>query len=144
MKRLLKKFIIFFIIIFTFSTIEAQSMKENAQEIFLRRKIEYKSEGSKDPFQPPRKEEQVVAQQPAQPEPLEQVPLPALTISAIVWGGIFPQAIINNKVVKPGDNIEGVNIVNISKDGITVSFANRIYNLSSPASSNLQNSPKQP
>lgn len=141
MKRLLKKFIIFFIIILTFSTIEAQPMMENTQEISLRRKIEYKSEGLKDPFQPPRKEEQVAAQQPAQSE---QVPLPALTISAIVWGGIFPQAIINNRVVKPGDNIEGVNIVNISKDGITVSFANRIYNLSSPASSNLQNSPKQP
>jgi hypothetical protein len=139
MKRLIKKFVISFIIIFTSSTIEAQSMMENAQEISLRPKIEYKSEGSRDPFQPSRKEEKVIKQE-AQlpPQPVSQVPLPALTISATVWGGVFPQAIINDKIVKPGDSIEGVDIVDISKDGITVSFANRIYNLPSSIGENLQ------
>ncbi len=43
---------------------------------------------------------------------------------------------INDKVVKLGDIVDGVSIVRIEKDFITVSFANREYKLSSPASGN--------
>ena len=108
------------------------AIQEPLEQIPLRPTVEYKAEGSRDPFQPLDKKiiEPVEVAVPQQPE--QEVPLPALNISAIVWGGIFPQAIINEKVVKPGDSIEGVNIVDINKTGITVSFTNRIYNLPSP------------
>jgi hypothetical protein len=45
----------------------------------------------------------------------------------------LPQAIINNKVLKVGDTIEGAQVKNIGKEGITVLFEGSEYNLSSPA-----------
>jgi len=95
-------------------------------------KIEYKSEDLRDPFQ----EEKIEIKE--EPEvQIETKPLPSLQIQGIVWGGGFPQAIINNKVVKVGDTIEGVRITDINKSGVTVFFGNRQYNLSvsSPISS---------
>jgi len=92
-------------------------------------KIEYKSEGLRDPFQ----EEKIeINEQPQEPKPL-----PALQIQGIVWGGGFPQAIINNKVVRVGDTIEGVRITDINKNGVIVFFENQQYDLStsSPISS---------
>jgi len=68
-----------------------------------------------------------------------QTPLPTLNIQGIVWGGIFPQAIINNKVVKVGDTIKTENqadqiiIVAIAQEGVTVFFRDKQYKLSSPA-----------
>ncbi|MDP3731523.1 MAG: hypothetical protein Q8R31_00630 [Candidatus Omnitrophota bacterium] len=85
-------------------------------------KIEYKSEGLRDPFQ----EEKIEIKE-APGEKTEAKPLPSLQIQGIVWGGIFPQAIINNKVTRTGDTIEGVQIKGIDKDGVTVFFENRQY-----------------
>ena len=112
------------------------AIQEPLEQIPLRPTVEYKAEGSRDPFQPLDKKKKIIepAEVAVPQQPVPEVPLPALNISAIVWGGIFPQAIINEKVVKPGDSIEGVNIVDINKTGITVSFTNRIYNLPSPGS----------
>jgi len=89
-------------------------------------KIEYKSEDLRDPFE----KEQPKGQ-------IETNLLPSLQVQGIVWGGSFPQAIINNKVLRVGDTIEGVRITNITKDSVTVFFGNRQYNLStsSPISS---------
>jgi type II secretory pathway component PulC len=88
-------------------------------------KIEYKSEDLGDPFQ----EEKIEIKE--EPEvQTEAMPLPSLQIQGIVWGGGFPQAIINNKVVRAGDAIEGARIADINKSGVTVFFENRQYNLS--------------
>ena len=99
-------------------------------------KIEYKSEDLKDPFQ----EEKIEIKEQPQ-EQIETKPLPALQIQGIVWGGSFPQAIINNKVMRVGDTIEGVRITDINKNGVNVFFENRQYNLStsSPISSQVLN-----
>jgi len=95
-------------------------------------KIEYKSEDLRDPF---KKEKIEIKEQPQ--EQMETKPLPSMQIQGIVWGGGFPQAIINNRVVRVGDTIEGVQITDINKNGVTVFFENRQYTLSpsSPVSS---------
>lgn len=97
--------------------------------------VEYKAENLRDPFMgylpkpkdlgtgPGKDREPVIA-------PPQIRPLPPLTIQGIIWGGKFPQAIINNKVVKTGDFIDEVKIIEINKEGITVSFDNRKYVLS--------------
>jgi len=112
-------------------TVEAAeaTAPEGSQEA---NKIEYKSEGLRDPFQ----EEQIEIKEQPQ-EQIEAKPLPHLEIQGMVWGGSFPQAIINNKVMRVGDTIEGVRITDINKNGVNVFFDNRQYNLStsSPISS---------
>ena len=57
----------------------------------------------------------------------------------MIWGGSFSQAIINNKVLKIGEIIDGVRITEISKNGIVVLFDNQLYKLASPASINYGN-----
>ncbi len=89
-------------------------------------KIEYKSEGLRDPFE----EEEIETKEEPQAQPKL---LPALQVQGIVWGGSLPQAIINNKVVRVGDTIEGVRIADINKSGVAVFFDNRQYNLSTSA-----------
>ena len=111
-------------------TVEAAeaTAPEGSQEA---NKIEYKSEGLRDPFQ----EEKIEIEE----EPVQTKPLPALQIQGIVWGGTFPQAIINNKVARVGDTIEGVRITDINKNGVIVFFENRQYNLSTSSPISSQN-----
>ncbi len=72
-----------------------------------------------------------------------EVTAPSLKIKGVFWGGDFPQAIINDKVVKVGDTIEGAQILSIDKNSVSVFFVNRQFILSSPASENLANSPNE-
>jgi hypothetical protein len=51
-----------------------------------------------------------------------EIPLPKLTIEGIIWNSDMPQAIVDGRVVRIGDVIKNVEIVNIEKKGITVSF----------------------
>ena len=99
--------------------------------------IEYKAEGLKDPFQPFEKETKVVPQPSEVPGGVnKEMPLPRLVIQGVVWGSNLPQVIINNKVLKIGDTIEGARISAISKEGVVLFYGNQQYNLSSPASAN--------
>ena len=97
--------------------------------------IAYKTKDLRSPFAKPFVEQSETAVEAAKPE-AAQAPekhLPALTVQGVIWGGIFPQAIINNKVVRIGDTIEKVGITGINKDGIEVIFEERIYQVPSPA-----------
>lgn len=105
--------------------------------------VEYKAEGLRDPFQAYLGEKKEVEKTGMVRSEAEVSP-PSLTIQGIIWGAKFPQAIINNKVVKAGDTIEGARILDINKDGIKVFYENRQYDLSSPANINLQNLEKKP
>ena len=97
----------------------SQRPPRNEEPVVQRPKVEYKSEGLRDPFDPLIKDEKPVAKiDEGQP----QKPLPALTVQGVIWGTKLPQAIINNKVVRTGDSLEGVDIVSIGKDGVTISF----------------------
>lgn len=43
---------------------------------------------------------------------------PSAQLSGLVWNSAMPQAILNNKIVNVGDNIDGWIIDNISKEGV--------------------------
>jgi len=63
---------------------------------------------------------------------------PPLTISGITWGSSFPQAIINGKVVRPGDVIDDVQVISISKEGLVLSYKNQKFSLSAPGMNSVQ------
>lgn len=98
-----------------------------------RPKVEYKAAGLKDPFQPAIQEEITVSASAAAENADAAKPMPSLTLKGMIWGGNFPQAIINNKVVRVGDMIGDAQIVDIGKEGVVVLYANKKYRLSSPA-----------
>lgn len=104
-------------------------------EVIVRPKVEYNAGGLRDPFQTPFIEEEAAAlREPVVYEgPIIEPLLPPLTVQGIIWGGKFSQAIINNKVVKAGDTIEGVRVISIDKVGIALFFEGKEYNLPSPA-----------
>jgi hypothetical protein len=103
--------------------------------------VEYKADGLRDPFKG--YQEEMRESMPQTPEQVillaPPATLPEFKIQGTIWGGSIPQAIINNKVVKIGDDIEGAKIIGINKDGVKVIFDNREYNLSPPAKTNLEN-----
>ncbi len=61
----------------------------------------------------------------------EEVKPPPLQIQGTIWDSDLPQAIINNKVFKIGDTIDGVQIVEIKKSGITILFKNKTFDMGS-------------
>ena len=59
-------------------------------------------------------------------ENVSQRSLPALRVQGIIWGGDRPQAIINDRIVELGDDVEGATIKSIQKDGVNVLFDGKI------------------
>ncbi|MFH1201947.1 MAG: hypothetical protein V1674_03535 [Candidatus Omnitrophota bacterium] len=59
----------------------------------------------------------------------EVIVAPKLNIQGLVWGAKFPQAIIENKVVKIGDKIDESEIVEIKKDGIVITYKGKLFTL---------------
>lgn len=105
--------------------------KANKEDRVIRPVVVYSGQGLRDPFEPLviEKKEEI-----AKEAPKEVIkPLPPLQVQGLLWGGDFPQAIINNKVVKVGDSLGEVKITAISKEGVTVFFAGKEHHLSSPA-----------
>ncbi|MFH0855035.1 MAG: hypothetical protein V1869_00750 [Candidatus Omnitrophota bacterium] len=117
------------------SSVLYNSSKEEA----TRPAVVYLSRGLKDPFKP------FVTEKKAEDikNALKEVkPLPEMKVQGLIWGGVFPQAIINNKVVKVGDSIGEVKITAISAKGVTVLFANMQHELSSPVVTGQQQDAK--
>lgn len=105
-----------------------KSEKTTQISVIKRRRVEFNGSNA-DPFRidvMKNKQEGPVSAAP-------KVPLPKFTIQGIVWGGEVPQAIVDNKVVKPGDTIDNVHIVDINKEGIDIFFNGAQYTLPSPA-----------
>lgn len=95
---------------------------------------EYGAQDLRDPFYnqeyyaQPQAEEPVFSVPEAPSGPAQ--PLPQLSVQGLIWDTAVPQAIVNNKVVKKGDIVQGARITDISKEGVKVVFSNREYNLS--------------
>ena len=100
------------------------------QELFniVRQKVQYDTQNLKDPFKEPFIE---ISKEASREADASQQAM-NLTVQGVIWNAKVPQAIINNKVVKIGDTIEGVKIINITKEGITVFSGKGQYILSSP------------
>ena len=117
----------------------ARAEEEQAPKVYARPQVEYKSIDLSDPFRYPE------AERPKQQEEkISARPLPGMSIQGIIWGGNFPQAIVNNKVVKVGDTIEGARITDIQKDGITVLFDNQQYTIYAPSAVRPQSTTGKP
>jgi hypothetical protein len=131
----IKKIILIFLVIFAFQG--ASAAKEPTLKALLRPSLDYDAGNEKDPF----------GEAPEQPKSQGKdaqtgtaaLPLPSMNIQGLIWGGKFPQAIINGKVVKIGEVIEGAQIIEINKEGVVLSYDNRNYTLRSPAISKLEN-----
>lgn len=101
-------------------------LKKTIQQI-----VEYIGADTRDPFEAYLKKEELKPKD--EGELAKERTFPSLTVQGIIWGGRFPQAIINGKVVKVDDVIEGARVTDITKEGITVFFNNRQQTLASPA-----------
>ena len=141
---------VFFLIFFLSSAViflsqsraqEQTGITADTQGLPLKSEVSYGAENLRDPFKSPIQPEMLTQPDNAGPSTPE-VPLPTLKVQGVFWGASFPQAIINDKVVKTGDTVDGARIVSIEKDFVTVFFVNRQYKISSPASDNLPNSSK--
>jgi hypothetical protein len=111
--------------------------RKGLEEEIERPQLEYNGEGLRNPFKKLVENINIKsASTQVTPEPggksMKSL-LPQLNIQGIVWGGEFPQAIINNKVVKIGDSIEGCVVKDINKKGVTLLFGGFEYNLPPPS-----------
>ncbi len=106
--------------------VETAEKAAPADEFIKKRSVIYKAESLRDPFQTCMEEENKQSTSPQTSSVPQNIPVanlfPSLTVQGIVWGGNFPQAIINNKVVKVGEAIEGANVKAIDKEGVTFIF----------------------
>lgn len=110
------------------------------QEIIIKTVTDYKAENLRDPFQDYFIKEPENSDQPEIPgSTTEIIKPPKLQIQGIFWGANFPQAIVNKMIVKEGDTIEGVKILRIQKEGLTLFFANTEYSQAAPAYTGVDN-----
>ncbi len=94
------------------------------QIVDLRPRVVYRADGLRNPFEQP----SLLSE--TEGGVSKDKPMPALIVQGIIWGSNLPQAIINNKVVKVGDTLEGVDIIDINKEGVIVLFAGIEHKLS--------------
>ena len=129
MSRTLERILFVFILVAVIDSGRIALAKENvADGVIARPVVEYKSGELRDPFKEVKDAE-------PQKKPDSAVPGPdfnKLKVHGIIWGGRFPQTIINNKVLTVGDSIEGAEILSIDKKGITLSFAGKVTSLTVP------------
>jgi len=109
-----------------------ESIKEEAMNgVISRPVVEYKSGQLRDPFRPLKviKGKKATAEEKKVDLMKAGSDLGNLKVQGIIWGGRFPQAIINERVLTVGDTIDGVEILSIGKDGITLSSGGGADNL---------------
>jgi hypothetical protein len=104
---------------------------------FHRPTLEYKGDTLRDPFKSPIVKSRIKNEEIRDQSGQVAAP-PPLTIQALLWGSALPQAIVNNKIVKENDTIEGVKILIIDKEGLTVLYKNRQFIIPAPAKQYLE------
>ena len=101
----------------------ALSLAENTvTNVTVRPPIEYTASSLRDPFQdeiPRREEKPVVKAENVLPKSESLV---KMEVQGLIWGGNFPQAIINNRIYKVGDFIDRARISAINKNGVTLNL----------------------
>lgn len=130
-----KNTVVFFLMVFNLLIFLGHLFAANdnlvRDEITSRAQVEYKAEGLRDPFQTGLEAKKEEAEAIA-PKESVSLTLPTLNVEGIIWGTSIPQAIINKKVAKIGDVVEGAQVTEIKKDGVKVIFNNQEYKLPSP------------
>ena len=83
--------------------------------------VNYTAFGARDPFVsllPKGANPQEDTRRPL-PAPPRQAP-PALRVQGILWGGLKPEAIINERIYRVHESIEGATIMSIDAHGVTI------------------------
>ncbi|MBU1727428.1 MAG: general secretion pathway protein GspB [Candidatus Omnitrophica bacterium] len=124
-----------------YKELEKSQVPSGAMGTYVKPTFQYKAGNLRDPFKP---EQEEVKEQKIGLLPVikEKKPLPSLNVQGLVLGGAFPQVIINNTILKVGDKISDVSIVNIEKKGITVNYSDAEYILPAPADQPIAQSQK--
>ena len=91
----------------------------------------YTQEYNDDPFKAmlPKKEVPVVVQQEPEPVVEEVIVAPKIVVTGVVWGGNFPQALMNGGVYKVGDTVKGTNAVvsSIDRNKVSVEYRGKTF-----------------
>jgi hypothetical protein len=113
-------------------------------ELITRPVMEYKSTNLRDPFITYLAKDEPVQVQVAENQdiPKPEFDLSKLKLQGVIWGGRLSQAIINDKVFRVGDLVEGAEIVSIDKKGVILNFNGLTLNLSAPGQSAVKVNPK--
>ena len=122
---------------------EAEVSKKEPGMTIERPRIEYRARGLRNPFQQP---VSTTEEKPAKAEEsvaIDPVSLPVLNVQGIIWQGNPKQAIINNRVVKVGDSLDNIDIIDISKEGVTVLYAGVQHNIGTSPATGRQDSEKK-
>ncbi len=82
--------------------------------------VSYSLDNARDPFQ---------SLLPSQLEFATDSNPPDLSVSGLVWGSDRPTAIINDKVIRLGEEINGAKVIEISKIGVTVLYNGKLYEI---------------
>lgn len=86
-------------------------------------KVEYTSQGLRDPFQSPFELFEAVEELEGKGPVVGG--LPHLEVQGMVWDSSLPQAIINNTVLRVGEVIEGAEILAIRREAVYVLYEGR-------------------
>jgi hypothetical protein len=136
--------VIFFFVYFLATGQVPCALASSLEGVVSRPEIEYSSGDLRDPFDDllqkaieRERKEQEAKNAPVQEEETQAVKeeMPSLdkfNVQGVIWGGKFPQAIINNKILSVGDSVEGFKIANIEKNRVILSFAGRLISLPTP------------
>ena len=111
-----------------FKKIEAEAYVITKPIVVKRPSVPYSGDNLRDPFITALPQEFVTAV-----KSNEQVKLPELTIQGLILGPRFSQVIINNKVLKVGEQVSGASVSAISRDEVSVLFNGKYYILAAPA-----------
>ncbi|MEA3328218.1 MAG: hypothetical protein U9Q08_00535 [Candidatus Omnitrophota bacterium] len=90
----------------------------------LARAVEYTGRDYRDPLKMP---VELAIPVEVSEEKGQPAALPIFEIQGMIWGGIRPQAIINNGVFEQGDIIQEAEIIEIDKQGITFLYRGKKF-----------------
>ncbi len=132
MRRIKAKNVVFSALFFVSILLSLAQTSAQESASFIKPEVSYGAMNLRDPFESPMlSESEINGPQETIGTP-DVLPMP-LTVQGIIWGSNLLQAIINNKVVKVGETIDGAKVISIDKDFITVFAANKQFKLPSPA-----------
>jgi hypothetical protein len=81
--------------------------------------FEYDDHGARDPFVPVWIGRRVPG--------AKQTARPVLKVSAIAWDAVSPTAIINDRLVREGDVVDGAKVAKIGQSSVTMTFAGQSF-----------------
>ena len=90
--------------------------------------VEYTGKTLRDPFTDFSKPPEPPPDKPAKPVETEQA-IQTLDLQGVFFGGKKPRAIINGKIVEEGVKLPVGKLEKINKDGVTVLYNNKTYEL---------------